>query len=610
MADNCEHLPAAAPFISGLPIACPAVTVLATSRAPLAVRAEQRRRVAPLALPDVEAPIDAERLAGVASVALFCERARAQDPEFELDTRNAGAVVEICRRLDGLPLAIELAAARCGLLSVAEIAERLEEMLGTLGAGPSDAPARQRTLRATIDWSHDLLSDAAQGCFAHFAVFAGGASVDAAEVVTGCGLDTLEQLVAHSLLTRRSGRQRLARLEMLETVRVYAAERLDDAADADAVRDRRHAYFLAIARRHGSPRALWGIRGEQHLAALDAEIDNVHAALAWAVERLDTEAALELSVAFSWYWVMRYRYEDAVRWIDAILTLPGAGASPAARVHLLRVKAEALWALGRTNEQAASLTDAELTARALGDPVSLTQALGSLAGHLGHADAGSQTRAVIDEALAAADASGDEWEMAHIAAMRGMTASSVDELRDSVDHATRLLRRVGNAYTLAQMLTDAAYSALLLGGDTEALSFVTSAVPLARELNRSFIWLGLQANLGLAALFTHNLSTAKAAFREGLLLCHEQAVLPRAYHGLAGMAALAAQGGESRSSARLAGAASAHRYDHTQDAIDARLDAEFYAISRRSLGPDAWDSAFREGSRLSLQDAIDEALTS
>jgi hypothetical protein len=397
-------------------------------------------------------------------------------------------------------------------------------------------------------------------------------------------------------------------VEMLETVRVYAAERFEQAADADAVRDRRHAYFLELARRHGSPQALWSTRGEQHLATLDAEIDNLHAALAWAVDRLNTEAALDLSVAVGWYWVMRYRYEDAVRWIDAILSLPGAAAHPAARVHLLRVKAEALWALGRGNEQGAMLADAEHTARTLGDPISLTQVLGALAGHLGHSDAAGETRAVVDEAVTVAGTSGDEWEMAHVAAMMVTTASSLDELRDRVERATRLLRRAGNAYTLALMLADAAYGALVLGGDDDALSFVTRAIPLARELNRSFVWLNLQASLGLAALFTDDVSTARAAFREELLLCQEQALLPHAYGGLAGMAALAAQRGESRSSARLAGAASAHRYDHAQNAIDARLDAEFYASSRRSLGPEAWDSAFREGSRLSLEGAIEEAL--
>ena len=208
--DNCEHLPAAAPFIAGVSGACPNVTVLATSREPLAVRAEHCRPVPPLALPTPGS--DPGAIAHVDAVTLFCERARTHDPEFDLSADTVGAVAEICRRVDGLPLGIELAAARCGLLSPDEIAERLHAALGALGSGPRDAPARHRTLRATIDWSHQLLDEDEQACFACFAVFAGGATVDAAETITGAGLDTLDRLVAKSLLVRHEehGRTRLA----------------------------------------------------------------------------------------------------------------------------------------------------------------------------------------------------------------------------------------------------------------------------------------------------------------------------------------------------------------------------------------------------------------
>ena len=173
--DNCEHLPGAAAFIGGLAVACPTVTVLATSREPLAVQAEHCYPVPPLALPEPGA--DSAAVADVDAVALFCERAQAHDPDFDCGGDSSNAIAEICRRVDGLPLAIELAAARCGLLSPAEIAARLSGALEGLGAGPRDAPARQQTLRATIDWSHDLLSDDEKACFARFAVFAGGATV-------------------------------------------------------------------------------------------------------------------------------------------------------------------------------------------------------------------------------------------------------------------------------------------------------------------------------------------------------------------------------------------------------------------------------------------------
>ena len=254
--DNCEHVLGAVPFIGGLLDACPGVTVLATSREPLDLHAEERYPVAPLALPARASPEDADALAGVDAIALFCARARARDPGFDLDDANAPAIAEICRRVDGLPLAIELAAARCGLLSPAEIAQRLDDALGAMGTGARDAPARQRTLRATIDWSHELLSDAEKECFARFAVFSGGATVQAAETITHAELDTLDSLVAKSLLVLRQDRQAGSRLGMLETVRAYAAERFASASDVDSVREDHFRYYLALAQHHGTQQAL------------------------------------------------------------------------------------------------------------------------------------------------------------------------------------------------------------------------------------------------------------------------------------------------------------------------------------------------------------------
>ena len=328
---------------AGCSSVCPALTVLATSREPLALHAEERYPVSPLALPELGMLDDPEALAGVDAVALFCERARAHDPDFDLADADPAVVAEICRRLDGLPLAIELAAARCGVLSAGEIAERLEAALGALGAGPRDAPARQQTLRATIDWSHDLLGDAEKECFARFAVFAGGATIEAAETVTRASLDTLDHLVAKSLLVRRQHAHAPTRLRMLETIRAYATERFaSTAADEQAVRERHYRYYLALAERHGTERALWAAGGQEHLARLDAEIDNLHAALDWAIGQANAERALALAAALGRYWVMRDRYADAVDWVDQALNLPGADAHPALRVRVLRTKARCL----------------------------------------------------------------------------------------------------------------------------------------------------------------------------------------------------------------------------------------------------------------------------
>src|SRR5829696_9146287 len=291
--DNVEHVSDAASLVADLLAAAPGLEVLATSRAPLRVRAEWEYPVAPLGLPPRQIP-PPEQLVQYEAVRLFVARAQAVKPDFAVDDGNAAAVAEICRRLDGLPLAIELAAARCNLLSPREIAERLDASLATLAAGPRDAPARQQTLRATIDWSYELLSEGDKACFAAFAVFAGGATVAAAETVTGAELDALDRLVAKSLLVRHPYAHAPTRLAMLETVRAHARERFAASADRDAVDERHYRYYRALVERHGSERALWGRDREQHLAQLDSDIDNLHAGLRWAVHKCDAERALAM----------------------------------------------------------------------------------------------------------------------------------------------------------------------------------------------------------------------------------------------------------------------------------------------------------------------------
>ena len=308
--DNVEHVLAAAPVLGELLEACPHLAVLATSREPLRLRAEARHPVAPLPLADASA--------------LFVERARAHDPDIDRAGPDGAAVAEICRRLDGLPLAVELAAGRCGLLSIREIAERLDGALAALPLGARDAPARQRTLRAAIDWSHGLLADDERRCFARFAVFAGATSVDAAQDVTGAELDTLDRLVAKNLLVRGRDGSGAARLSMLKTLRAYAGERLAGLPDEPAVHERHHRLHLELVRREGTEPALCGAGADGHLRRLDAVIDDVHAALSWAAGRRDTVRTLELVAAIAPYWERRHRAADAVEWIDRALALPDA----------------------------------------------------------------------------------------------------------------------------------------------------------------------------------------------------------------------------------------------------------------------------------------------
>ena len=606
--DNFEHVLAAAPFIGELLGACSALTVLGTSREPLSLRAEERYRVSPLALPERTARTNPEVLGGVDAVALFCERARAHDPDFHLADANADAVAEICRHVDGLPLAIELAAARCGLLTPNEIAERLDATLGALGAGARDAPARQRTLRATIDWSHELLNAGEQQCFASLAVFAGGATVQAAETITGADVDMLDHLVAKSLLVRRQHAHAPTRLGMLETIHAYAAERFASTADQQTVRERHCLHYVALAQRHGTERALWGASGKQHLTRLDADIDNLHAALGWAIGQTDAELALALAAALGCYWVTRNHYADAVDWVDQALSLPGAGAHPALRVRALRTKAKCLWQMGRGAEQPAVVATLEDIARRLGDPVILSQALQLRVDHEIDAERLDVADTVADEALRWARAADDKWEIAEASRGKAIAASSIGDLRARVDRAASLLSDVGNVHQLANLLTGAAYAALCLGGDHDATDFAARATPIAQALGDRFEQMINSGNLGLAALLTGKTDTASHAFREELTLCREMVVRPVMFEGLRGLAAVAVVHCDTTRAATLVGAAGAHRYDGPEDPVEVRLDETFFEPARTRCGTDAWSAAVREGSVLSFEDAIAYAL--
>jgi predicted ATPase/class 3 adenylate cyclase len=615
--DNVEHVLASARFVSALLAACPVLSVLATSREALAVAGEQRYPVAPLALPLDEH--DAESVARAPAVALFCERARAHDPDFRLSDADADAVAEICRRVDGLPLAIELAAARCGLLTPGEIAERLDSALGALGTAAQDAPARQRTLRATIDWSHGLLSELEKQCFARFAVFAGGATVEAAEAITAADLDTLEGLAAKNLLVRRRDAFTRSRLGMLETIRAYAAERLAATADEQAVRECHYRYFLALARRHGTERALWGTARNEHLARVDADIDNLHAALAWAIDDGRAEQALAMASAIAVYWRTRSRAADRVNWIDQALAKPGADAYPALRVHLLTHKAMALWSAGRAVEQPRVWAEAETIARALGDPVILSRALG--AGARGARPSREprvigesadnrldRAEALADEALCWATTANDDWAIAMAAFGKAMAASTIDELRERVEWAASLLEAVGNAFFLADMLASAAYGAMGVGSDRDAKALIDRALPIARAFDDPYLWMMVHGNFGLAALLTGDTDGADTAFREELRLCRELVVRPFACEGLAGLAAVAAARGDTDYAARLCGAAAAHRYGQPYAAVENRLDAIFFEPARTRVGAHAWEGAAHEGAALNFEDAITYAL--
>jgi predicted ATPase/DNA-binding CsgD family transcriptional regulator len=327
--DNLEHLVEGTPRLAELLIACPRLTLLVTSRSVLRLSGEQVYPVPTLALPDPTRPLDPADPDQPEAIALFVQRAKTADPDFELTAENAPAAAEIVRCLDGLPLAIELAAARLRILAPATLLARLSDRLRLLTGGPRDLPARQQTMRDTIAWSHDLLTPDEQALLRRLAVFAGGFTLDAAEAVAaglddgGAGpwtLDTLTSLIDQSLVQRVAGPAGESRYLMLETVREFARERLDASGEAELMRQRHANSFVDLAEAI-APNLAYRSDAADSVARLDAELDNLRAALAWSVEADESTTFLRLAVGLQSFWSMSGRATEGRAWLDRALSL-------------------------------------------------------------------------------------------------------------------------------------------------------------------------------------------------------------------------------------------------------------------------------------------------
>jgi predicted ATPase/DNA-binding SARP family transcriptional activator len=608
--DNFEHLLPAAPLISDLVAAGPGLAVLATSREALRLQAEHRYAVAPLQVPVQADPAAVEQ---AAAGALFIERAHSHDRSFELTERNAAAVAEICRRLDGLPLAIELAAARTTMLEPEELNTRLAQALDALGSGPRDAPDRQRTLRATIDWSHRLLNSPEAEAFARFAVFAGGATVEAAQEVTGANLDTLEGLIDKQLLLRRHGSTPDARLLMLETVREYARERLDAEEDAPQTHVRHCRHYVALAQR--AEPELFTSGEARWLPRLDAEVHNFRAALYWSLRHGNPTQRLQLAGLLAKFWDIRNMPDEGLEWIEASLDaagdaapLPDRARARRGQVLLLQCKGAAYDAQGLMQEARAKAAAALDLSRRGGDPAGIADALLVLAGlEMAETLPQRRRRALAEEALSWASQAGDDRLVALALTERAL-AVPLEQGVAELEQAATALRKIGGSRYLVGLYSSAAYNAIKAGSSERARPLLDRALPLARELGdpllQAFVW----GNLGFEALFTGDLDRARSAFDEQLRLCRKHVFWVGA-EGLTGLAAIAARRGDPDRAARLLGAATAPGLCTDAD-VTAELEERFFAPARARHGTRHWSEAQEAGAEMSFDQAIAFALTS
>ncbi len=574
--DNFEQILDAAPRVGDLLRASPRIQIIVTSRAALHVYGEQEFPVPPLSLPDLKHLPSLESLSQYEAVALFIQRAAAARPDFAVTNENAPAIAEITWRLDGLPLAIELAAARVKLLPPAAMLARLQRRLSLLAGGPRDLPTRQQTLRDAIAWSCDLLDGSGQRLLARVSVFVGGCALPEAEAVCGpaeeLGRDVLEGLaglVDQSLL-RHEDVGGEPRFVMLETIREFALERLEASGEASQIRRRHAAAFLALAE-DAAPH-LQGPEGKTRLDRLEREHDNLRAALGWAVERGEVETALRFGAALWRFWQMRGHLHEARERLGAILALPGAASRPAYAAAVEAAGGIAYWQ--GDFDAARAYYEAQLeVARERGTPFDVAQALYNLAFPytVPRADL-EKGRALLREALAIYEQAQD---------------------------------RAGIAKT-HWGLASAEFG---LSGGQAALRHLSVCIPIFRALNDRFSLGWALHSYGLAMMETRDLAGARAALAEGLTIFAEA----RDVSGIAGLLSdfsnLALLENDPHRAGRLAGGWSA-----LASASDADLAnfiqtlGEHWNVGNVTLDREALAAAIEEGRAMSVEQLVAHAL--
>jgi non-specific serine/threonine protein kinase len=667
--DNCEHLVlACAQLATALLRACPQLHILATSREVLGISGERAWRVPSLSLPSAEQFPTVEQVAAAEAVRLFVERAQAVRPEFALTEQNAALVAQVCRQVDGIPLALELAAGRLSALPLDVLAARLDDRFRLLTGGSRTAVPRQQTLRATLDWSYGLLRETEQLLLHQLAVFAGGWTLEAAEAVCAgerieqqAVLDLLAGLVNKSLVTLDvDPAGRTCRYRLLETVRQYALELVAASGEEAVVRERHLVWCLALARRAVPEQGAW-------LDRLEGELDNLRAALGWAQQANAVVRGLRLAQALGWFWNAHSHRNEGLRWLQAFLALVPQGATSLGAsseeddAGLVRLRAWALAMAGRLAalqtepKQAKGFAEQCLTLfRELRDPAGLASALclqGCAARDAGAfeqaavlieeslvvwrelEDLGSVAGALIDLALTALQHGqteraatwvqeslllfrrhGSNWSMVSLRFVQGLVAQEQGDLEQAQilgAESLALFQDIGDRRGIALV------RGYLLGpvareqGDLErAIALGEASLALGRDLGDGGVIGWALLGLGLATCAQGDLERARATLAEGLALFWARGMRWFLAQCLAGLATVACRQGQALRAARLAGATAALL--SRMAAPLPRSERVGYdravAPARAALGDDTFTAAWSAGQALPPEQAVAYAL--
>jgi predicted ATPase len=623
LVDNFEQALEAAPMVSEMLSSAPNLKVLATSRIPLGLYGEHEYAVSPLALPDPGRPPSVERLTQYEAVRLFVERAQAAKADFSVTNENAPAVAEICYRLDGLPLAIELAAARIKLLTVQAMLARLGNRLKLLTGGARDLPERQRTLRGTMEWSFELLEEGEKVLFGRLSVFAGGRTLEAIEAICDAEgelpvdvLDGVASLVDENLLKQEEGVGREPRFVMLETIHEFAREKLEVSGEAGELRRHHAQYFLALAEEaepavEGAQQPLW-------LERLEEEHANIRAALSWSLRQgNDAELALRMGAAIGEFWYLRGYWNEGRRWLEEALAKAGrtptaARARALQRVSWLAFQQGELDRAEEASEEGLRMEGVELFRTGGGDSTAadLQRMLGIVIGARGELERATE---LLQKSLILSRETGS---------LRGMALSlfilgGAWRERGDLERATQLLeealtmfRELGDQALIASVLTHLGFTFLFQGDLERAKAPSEEAAAMFREQKHLSYLSDALSNLGWVALLRGDSERARALYAESLGLKREvgdKLVTPEVLEGLASVAGAR---GEAERAARLFGASEVLRevMGVPPEPPESALQEPYLAAARSQLDEVVWQEAWAQGQAMTLEEAISYAL--
>ena len=627
--DNCEHLiEGTARLVDQLLDSCHGLRILATSREAIGVQGEVKWVVPPLAIPDSHPSPTVAELEGAESARLFLARAHYRDPSFAFTPRDAQDIAKICSRLEGIPLAIELASARVGTLSLEQISERLEGSLELLTGGARTAPGRQRTLRGTLDWSHGLLSEPETVLFRRLSVFAGGWTLGASEAVgSGEGvaqgeiLDLLSGLVEKSLVVARGTDKGDVRYRLLEPIRQYALEKLEESGETEDVKRTHAEYFLALAE-EAEP-YLIGPREAEWLERLGVELDNLRAALTWASERQEAEFGLRLAGALMWFWVSEGHYGEGRGWLEGAL-VQGGGTPAVVRAKALGAvsllasgQRDIEWARGKAEEavklgEEAGMEGPRASLFVWGSSAAFAQIL--LANISNTEEDHERVMKRGEELLALGrqteDSLGIAWSLFTLA-FTSSDREDYEQAEKFYAEGLNLSRELGSAFLCFTFLHDWGATSLFQGDYERAAKLTLEAMELAR--GRGVMGNAHRAldTLGWAALLSGSMERARASFAESLALSRRVGDRECISTCLEGLAYIAGAEGAPEKAGRLFGAGRAllEAIDFTLTPRERAMREPYQASVRSRLGDAAWEEALAMGRAMGVEEAIAYALS-